>query len=168
MANLRNSPTAAALSTSAIAAKSLTSVALSTVSRRMHSSLIPRRKISSAKPASSKKWEPVKLHARNTAGLRSTGNACTAAQLLSIAALVLITCAVAAMMLKERLRIAMALTALSVSLILLLMKTLVRVVSSLLDVVFAAPRRWRSLRGLKEFAKSSQLKISQRHTFTKG
>ena len=65
-------------------------------------------------------------------------------------------------------RIVTALTAHLASLTLLLIETLVRVVSSLLDAVFAAPKRWRSLRGLKEFDKSSQLKIFQRHTFTRG
>jgi hypothetical protein len=46
-----------------------------------------------------------------------------------------------------------ALTALSVSLTLLLMPTPVRVVSSLLDAVFAVPRRWRSWRRIKVFAR---------------
>ena len=88
-ANLRNSLTAAVLSTNATVAKSLSLVASLTVNRRMLSSLTPRRKIFFAKPVSSKKWEPVKLLVKSMVGLRSIGNACSAAQLLSSAALAL-------------------------------------------------------------------------------
>ena len=63
---------------------------------------------------------------------------------------------------------AMASTALLASLTLLLAPTLVRVVSSLSDAVFAVLRRWKNSRRCKELARSSQLKISQKHSFTKG
>jgi hypothetical protein len=65
-------------------------------------------------------------------------------------------------------RIATVLTAHLASLTLLLMRTLVRVVSSLLDAVFAAPRRWICLRGLRVFARLSRLIISQKLLSTKG
>ena len=98
--SLKSSPITAALITCATVARSLTSAVLSTVSKRqlMHNNIIQRRKIYSARTASSSTLAKERTIARFMANNKLTGSACIAATLLSSAVSAPTICATRATM----------------------------------------------------------------------
>ena len=147
--NLKSSLTIAAPSTCATHAKCPTSVVWSIASKKLttHSDRHSPR-TSCAKIASSRKSAPDKLPAKSMERYKSTGNACTAALLLSSAASVPTTCASLAMMSTTARATHLSRTA-TASIVLwelpthLPTKTQSLVVFSLSAVVSADQKRWK-------------------------